>query len=219
MPRTKRVDKADLFYHVMNRGNRRARIFSKASDYEAFIALLRAATARFPIRLLGFCLMPNHWHLVVWPTTDHAISAYMRWLTGTHVRKYHRLHALVGTGHLYQGRYTSVIVQGDYHLLNVLHYVEANPLRAGLVSRAEDWPWSSLGAVPEMLTELVHRSPVELPPDYLQWVNSESSDLTDLRAAIRRGAPFGDRVWTRETAIQHGLEFTLRPRGRPRRSR
>ena len=96
------------------------------------------------MRLLAYCVMPNHWHLVVWPSAPNAIPAYMHWLTSTHVQQYHRAHGLVGTGHLYQGRYKSVPVQSDRHLLTVLRYVEGNPVRAGLVPRAEGWPWSSV---------------------------------------------------------------------------
>lgn len=216
MARIRRVDKADLLYHVMNRGNRRAVIFGGTADYEAFLSLLGSAANRFGVRLLAYCLMPNHWHLVLWPTKDGAVSAYMRWLTGTHVRRYHRVHDLIGTGHLYQGRYTCVIVQGDAHLLTVLRYVEANPLRAGLVSRAQDWPWSSLGAIPETRAELIQPSPVALPCDYPVWVNEPAPGLSLLRDAIRRGSPFGTPRWTTEMAARHGLEFTLRHRGRPR---
>jgi putative transposase len=125
---------------------------------------------------------------------------------------------LVGTGHLYQGRYTGVPVQDDGHLMVVLRYVEANPLRAGLVKRAEEWPWSSLGAsdaVRESLaTNVVRMDRVE----WLDWVNAPAGqETTSLRQAIARGTPFGTADWTKRTAKDFGLEFTMRPRGRPKR--
>lgn len=218
MPRVKRITAAGVIQHVMNRGNRRATIFRKPSDYKAFVSLLTEAAARFRVRLIAFCVMPNHWHLVLIPDEVGAISSYMRWVSGTHVRRYHRLYGLEGTGHLYQGRYTSIPVQSDRHLLTVLRYVEANAKRAGLVSRAEDWPWSSLGAPDEVRTQLVSDTSVPRPPDWLQRVNQPLRNLARLRECIARGRPFGSAVWTSKAAARHGLRFTMRPPGRPARS-
>jgi putative transposase len=192
-------------------------IFGSSEDYTAFVTLMRVAASKFAVRLLAYCLMPNHWHLVLVATEEAAVSAYMRWLTGTHVRRYHQAHGLVGTGHLYQGRYTSVPVQADHHLLVVLRYVEANPVKAGLAERAEDWPWSSLGAPAAVRTSLVSEDVVARPPDWIAWVNTPSqAETAALRAAIIRGAPFGSTDWTMRTAADHGLQFTLRRRGRPK---
>jgi len=218
MPRIKRTTEGGLVQHVMNRANRRADMFRRPADYQAFLELLRTAAVKFPVRLLAYCLMPNHWHLVVWPVETGAVAAYMRWLTGTHVRRYHTVYDLCGTGHLYQGRYTAVLVQSDVHLLVLLRYVEANPLRAGLVSRAEHWPWSSLGAHGQGRDGLVVEGPVQRPDGWVDLVNARQSDVTRIRRAIARGAPFGAPAWVRETAQRHGLEFTLRPRGRPRQA-
>jgi putative transposase len=218
VPRIKRIAAPGVVQHVMNRGNRRAVIFVHPADYEAFLGLLEAASTRFAVRLLAYCLMPNHWHLVVWPEVNGAISAYMRWVTGTHVRRHHRQHGLEGTGHLYQGRYTSVPVQGDKHLFSLVRYVEANPLRAGLVSRAQEWPWSSLGAIGTRWERLSDYRPVPRGPEWANWVNSAGADTARIRAAIARGAPFGEEQWTDETARRFGLRFTLRPRGRPPRA-
>jgi putative transposase len=218
MPRVRRITAAGVIQHVMNRGNRRATIFCKPSDYKAFVSLLIDAAVRFPVRLLAFCLMPNHWHLVLVAEAEGAISSYMRWVTGTHVRRYHRIHGLEGTGHLYQGRYTSIPVQSDRHLLTVLRYVESNAHRARLVSRAETWPWSSLGAPDEVRGQLVADSPVPRPPDWLQRVNQPLRNLAKLRECITRGRPFGTPVWTARAVGRHGLGFTMRPKGRPRKA-
>jgi len=129
MPRPRRVCEPGVVLHVMNRANRKQRIFHGETDYSLFVEVLAAATQKFAVRLLAFCVMPNHWHLVIWPSAGDDVPAYMHWLTSTHVRQYHRVHGLIGTGHLYQGRYVSVPVQTDRHLLTVLRYVEANAVR------------------------------------------------------------------------------------------
>ena len=218
MPRVKRISAPGIVQHVMNRANRRATIFYQPADYEAFLALLLEAGRKFQVRLLAFCLMPNHWHLVLVAMEGGEISAYMRWLTGTHVRRYHRLYNLDGTGHLYQGRYTSVPVQSDGHLLVVIRYVEANPVRAGLVSRAENWPWSSLGATDSVRDQLVIDGPVPRPADWIEQVNEALSDLQRIRRSVAKGTPFGSPSWTAQTAGQHGLQFTMRSRGRPKKA-
>ena len=139
-----RVDVGDVVYHVLNRRVGRMTLFEKDEDYAAFEQVLSEAHPRSPMRLLAYCLMPNHWHLVLWPRHDGELSRYMQWLTTTHMRRWHAHHGTRGTGALYQGRYKSFPVQEDGHFLVVCRYVERNALRAGLVERAEQWAWSSL---------------------------------------------------------------------------
>ena len=218
MARARRVTTAGIVQHVMNRGNRRVTIFRQPADYEAFIALLLEAGRKFKVKLLAFCLMPNHWHLVLVAQEDGAISLYMRWLTGTHVRRYHKLYRLEGTGHLYQERYTSVLVQSDRHLLAVLCYVESNARRAGLVSCAQNWPWSSLGVPDALRAELIAEGPVARPSDWLERTNRPVRDLAKIRECVLRGRPFGSNAWTEHAAVRHGLQYTIRSRGRPRKT-
>src|SRR6266850_1096513 len=96
------------------------------------------------MRVLAYCVMPNHWHLVLWPRADGDFSHYVGWLTLTHTQRWHAYQHTVGTGHLYQGRFKSFPVQTDEHVLTVCRYVERNPVRAGLVPQAEHWRWGSL---------------------------------------------------------------------------
>jgi putative transposase len=143
MPRTARAVEGGGIYHVLNRGNGRMRIFHKPEDYESFVKLLGEARERARgVDLLGLCLMPNHWHMVVRPRADADLAAFMRWLCTAHVRRHHA-HYHSAAGHLYQGRHKSFPVQDDGHLLTVLRYVEANALRGGLAERAGEWRWSS----------------------------------------------------------------------------
>ena len=216
MPRVRRITSAGAIQHIMNRGNRRATIFRKPADYEAFVSILIEASRRFRVKLIAFSLMPNHWHLILVAGEQGSISSYMRWVTGTHVRRYHRHHGLKGTGHLYQGRYTSVLIQGDRHLLTAIRYVESNPSRARLVARAEDWPWSSVGARGDIKDRLVAESPVPRPPDWLERVNRPLRNLAAVRECIKRGRPFGSAAWTTRAVLRYGLRFTMRPPGRPR---
>src|SRR6516164_1165917 len=145
MGRAVRVDAGGLVYHVLNRANARLRIFAKAGDYEAFETVLEQARARFGTRVLAYCVMPIHWHLVLWPRAQRELSRFVGWLTLTHTQRWHAHYRDVGSGHLYQGRFKSFPIEADDHYLAVCRYVERNALRAGLVERAEAWHWGSLG--------------------------------------------------------------------------
>ena len=109
-----------------------------------FERVLDEAVARTGIRLLSYCVMRNHWHLVVWPEVDGQLSKFVGWLTLTHTQRWHAHRQSAGLGHLYQGRFKSFPIQNDEHFLTVCRYVERNPLRANLVRHAEEWRWSSL---------------------------------------------------------------------------
>ena len=172
MPRPRRLRAPWSVHHVVNRGNRKRTIFHKRGDYRAFVSVLEEACAKFGMRLLAFCVMRNHWHLVLWPDEKVSISAYMHWVTSTHVRRYHAHYGLTGTGHLYQGPYRNRICRDERGVLAVIRYVEANPLTAGLVKKAEAWEWSSLrirlnGDEGQLLSE----GPVPLPANWAMHVN------------------------------------------------
>ena len=211
-------------YHALNRGVGRLALFQKDGDYLAFERVLDKALALHPIRLLSYCLMPNHWHFVLWPERDGELTAFLRWLTHTHTQRWHAHYHTAGTGHLYQGRFKSFPVQEDDHLLTVLRYVERNPLRAGLVRRAEAWRWSSLGlrqSEGDMAARWLHAGPVRLPRNRTRWVNAPQTEaeLAAVREALVRGQPYGEAVWQTQTAARLGLGYTLRPRGRPNKAR
>lgn len=214
MPRTARASAGDVCYHVINRGNARATVFRTPSDYSAFAQLLGQAGERVPMRVLAYCLMPNHFHLVLWPWQDGDLSRWMHWLLTAHVRREHRRHG--SSGHIWQGRFKAFPIQGDAHLLTVLRYVERNALRAGLVARAEDWRWSSLDARARA-SGLLHEWPVPRPPDWADRVNARerAEEVDALRRCVNRGAPFGAPAWVEGIATRLGLESSLRPRGRP----
>ncbi len=172
------------------------------------------------MRLLCFTLMPNHWHLVVWPQTDGLLSTWAQWLTVTHVRRWHAHRQSGGTGPVYQGRFKSFPVQEDDHYYALCRYVERNPLRANLVSRAQDWRWSSLwyrvhGAEVSWLAD----GPLAFSARWTEQVNRAETDveLAALRESVARGAPLGSEDWQAETAHNLGLQSALRRRGRPKK--
>src|SRR5688500_13976352 len=130
MPRPKRADEAGGIYHAWNRGNARSEIFRKAADYEAFERILADGLARYPCTILSYQLMPNHWHFVLQPTVDGAMSNFLRWVSLTHTMRYHAHYQTAGHGHIYQGRFKSFPVQNDEHFFVVCRYVERNALQA-----------------------------------------------------------------------------------------
>ena len=144
MGRPLRAAAGGIIYHVLNRANGRQVMFETPQDYQLWENVLLEAREHVPVRILAYCVMPNHWHLVLWPRGDGDLSRFMAWLTLTHTQRWHAQHQSVGTGHLYQGRFKSFPVQTDEHFLTVCRYVERNALRAKLVKRAESWQWSSL---------------------------------------------------------------------------
>jgi len=224
MPRRPRNAAGGLVYHVLNRANRRGRIFHKDRDYEAFETILEAATQRGPgVRVLGWCLMPNHWHLVLWPRKDGDLTAFMRWLTITHTQRHHAHYHTAGQGHLYQGRFKSFAVQEDHHFLMLMRYVHSNPLRAKLVARAEQWAWSTLSGRIERdrrWQEVIAPWPVPRPRNWPQIVNGtqDEAEQRAIRTSITRSRPLGSDDWTARTVARLGLDWTVRPRGRPRKT-
>ncbi len=221
MPRPQRIALGGYVYHVLNRANGRLRIFRKEDDFLAFEKIMADGAALFAMRLCGYCIMGNHWHLLVWPRQDGDLSSFMRWVTLTQTQRYHSSHGTVGIGHLYQGRYKSFPVQSDLHYLSVLRYVEANPVRAGLVRDAGLWAWSSFAVRQGRESAVVlSDGPVELPSNWARLVHAVlcPPEVSDIANSMGRGVPFGDARWTAATAARLKLQSTLRPRGRPKKS-
>jgi putative transposase len=219
MPRTARAIEAGLIYHVLNRGNGRLRLFHDDDDYAAFERVLTEGLARYPVELLSYCIMPNHWHQVVRPLTSEALGRWMGWIGVTHVRRHHQHYHRRGGGHLYQGRFKSFPVSSDEHFLTLCRYVEANARRARLVRRAEAWRWCSLWRRQHRALDLpLAKWPLRRPSDWTARVNRglEKQSLRKLRECVQRGRPLGDPLWVQETAQRLELGFTLRGPGRPK---
>ena len=199
----------------MSRANARSVVFRQNTDYRAFELLMRRANDRLPMRILAWCLIPTHFHFVLWPYRDGDLSRWMHWLLTAHVHQHRRRHNTIGR--IWQGRFKAPPIQQDHHLLIVLRYVERNPLRSCLVDRAEGWRWSSLRARITDSDSLLTASPVPLPKNWRELVNEPltEAERAGVRESLQRGRPYGDRAWLRGTAERLGLSRSLRPRGRP----
>jgi putative transposase len=220
MPRGRRVLPDNFVHHIVNRGNKKETVFREPADYADFMCLLAEATKHAPMRILGAAVMRNHFHLVLWPEFGVQLPAYMMWLMNAQIRRLQKRHGTVGLGHVYQDRYRNFLVEGDAHLYRVLRYVEANPLRASIVKRAEDYRWSSLS---HRLTpdgrEYLSEWPVPRPSNWTSYVNEgiAMDELAGLRQSVRRSTPYGSPEWVDRTVEEHGLEWTRNPQGRPRK--
>jgi putative transposase len=188
MPRPLRFSPPGSVLHAINRGNDRRRLFDSPEDYAQFLALMAWAKQQTPIRILAYCLMPNHWHFILWPETHDAVSLFLHRLCTTHSVKRRRETQTVGQGHVYQDRYHGFIIQSEAYYLRAIRYVESNPLRAGLVSRAADWKWSSLSERLARDTQLIDEGPIRLPDNWAQSVDESLPPdfLEDIRKRLHR---------------------------------
>lgn len=210
MPRIARGLAGGEIYHIINRGNRRQTVFHNAQDYEKFVELMEDAKKIADVKLYSFVLMPNHFHFVVEPNEAEDLSRYMQWLLTSYVRYYNKTYKT--SGHLWQGRYKSFIVQRDNYLLNLLNYVEENPQRANL----KQWKYVSTNSE---INHFVDALPVELPENWEEFkkeiLNTEDKEKID--NSIQRQSPYGEDVWVNVTAAKYNILSTIKPRGRPKK--
>ena len=223
MGRPPRNSQGGYIYHVIARGLKPKPIFRTEEDYGDFAAALAQAVERFEPRLLGYCVLPKHWHLILTPRKDGDLSKLMGWLMTTHSARWHAKPLRAGTGGLYERRFRSFPVQDDVKLLDVLGFMESHPVRAGLVESAIQWPWSSLpgrGKQTESNRPLLSSLPVPLPERWKNLLDSGVSveAFAAITHCIKRSCPYGEQAWVEKTAVRLGIETTLRPRGRPRNS-
>lgn len=220
MGRAPRADIAGGIYHALNRGNARQDIFFKDEDFEAFERIIVEGLEKFPVDLIAYQWMKNHWHMVLSPKTDGSMSAFIGWITLTHTQRYHAHHGTTGYGHVYQGRFRSFPVQDDEHFHTVCRYVERNALTANIVKLAEEYRWGSLynwlgGA---SIIDLASW-PIRRLPGWTKRVNDAltEKEMSAIRKSVIRGKPYGDEKWTERTVKKFGLESTVRARGRPKK--
>jgi putative transposase len=228
MGRLPRPSEEGLVYHALNRGNNRADVFADPEDHEAFLTALSKTQQKYPFRLFGYCLMTNHFHLLLRPGPGQSTSRILQSLTIAHTWRYHRRHHTVG--HVWQGRFRSPVIQDDEHLLVVLRYIEANPLRAGMVADPAEYRWSSyqahglghsdplLSPIPEF--EALGRSPSERQARWRRKVKAaqHQDEIDRVRSSLRTGKPLGTPEFVEAKAHALGLNLNPRPRGRPRKN-
>jgi len=224
MPRNARVDVGGEIYHVINRANGRLQIFDTNEDYQLFEQLLLETKELFDMRILAYELMPNHWHLVLYPKNDGDLGAFMHRLSNAHTRKVHARTNTNGSGHLYQGRYKSFLVDTGNYLLALIKYTERNSVRAKLAVLCEDWQWGSAwrrihGTIQQK--KLLDPIPVDMPDDYLNWINTAEKvdDLGMIRTSVNKGVPYGGGTWVEKMTSKYHLESTTKSPGRPRKEK
>jgi len=206
LPRISRGLADGEIYHIINRGNRRVEVFHEREDYERFITLLQEAKKINNVKIYAFVLMPNHFHLILEPNKAEDLSKFMQWLLTSYVRFYNKTYKT--SGHLWQGRYKSFIVQRDNYLLTLFNYVEQNPKRANL----KDWKFVS-SKYKE--SALVDRLPIDIPDEWDSFVSIVEKER--IENSISRQSPYGEDSWREEVCETYDMISTIRPRGRPKK--
>jgi putative transposase len=226
LPRT--IDDG-LVYHALNRGNDRADVFSDDADRFAFLDALAKARERYPFRLFGYCLMTNHFRLLLRPEPGQSISRILQSLTVAHIWRYHKRH--LTSGHVWQGQFESPVIEDDTHLLVVLRYVEANPAGVKIVNDAVDYRWSSYfchapghdDALLSPFTEWdeLGRTEAERRRRWRTNVHARQgeAELPSVRDSLRSARPLGTLEWTANIAQRLNIDLLPRPRGRPRKDK
>lgn len=221
MARLARVVVPGVPYHVTQRGNRRERTFFEDADYKRYRTMLGQAARRAGAEVWAYCLMPNHVHLIVVPGDEDGLR---RTFADAHRRYTGLINARhQWTGHLWQGRFGAVAMDED-HLLAAARYIALNPVRAKLVRRAEDWPWSSVQAHLSGEDDgLVKVAPLATRyADFaamLEETETDAADWARLRRSETTGRPTGSAAWLEELERRTGRQLKAKPRGPKPRER
>jgi putative transposase len=189
MPRHPRDAVLGCVYHVANYGNEWREIFSQPPDYDRFISLLREARSHVNVSVLGYCVMPTHFHLLLRPEAANALSEYMKRVTCGYACDLRFRTNSVGYGHVFQRRFRGARVTDEEHFISALRFIESNAFRARLVTRAEAWRWSSVNErIGNPAARIVAPSPVALPANWTCWVNLGQPEhvVTRLRRELRK---------------------------------
>lgn len=205
MSRPLRIEYQGAWYHVMNRGRRKEAVFLSPDDYATFLTVLQEASSQWNLQVGAYCLMPNHYHLLV-QTPDGNLSRCMRHVNGVYTQRFNRCHDF--DGQLFRGRYKAILIAEDHHLLEVLRYIHRNPLEGGLVERLDQYPWSShqryldpgkkedwlaRGLLLSMLTSRKSRQTAA----YREFVDKESArEITSFYAHKNLPSLLGDQTFT-----------------------
>lgn len=214
MSKPERVVVAGLPHHITHRGNHREQIFRETGDYRTYQRLLRTANERYDVRLWAYSLMPNHVHLIAVPERQESLAKALHWAHGQYAAYFNARCGLVG--HLWQGRFRSSVMD-ENHLVNGVRYVERNPVRAGIVLQAEDYPWSSaaarcgLRADPLISDDLPLLNAVANWSSWLAGVESKE-ELKRMRECAERCYPVGSEEFVRRIEQMNGCRFPARAR-------
>ncbi len=204
-----------MVFHVINRAALGQVLFAGPADYDAFIALTRRAQRRTDIRILAYCLMPNHWHFAVWVDSDTQLRDFIGWLSFMHAMHVRTWTGTRGKGAVYQDRYLAVPVEAETYFYRLMRYVERNAARAGLIGRPENWPWCSAAPLRSRDRIPLATWPLDRPTDWLAFINNEDTtgDIALIRVRTQAGQPI-----TRERLRLASLAVPARAARRTSRS-
>ena len=229
MGRLPRPTGDDLIDHAINRGSNRADVLGPDGERDMFLGDLARTKARYPFALFGYCLMSNHFHLLLKPAPGQSISRILQSLTVAHTWRHHRRQGT--SGHVWQGRFRSPVIQDGDHLLVVLRYIEANPVRAAMVADPCEYTWSShrchgAGHADPLLDsfpgwEQLGRTEAERRARWRRKVRGEqpAKELDGVRSSVRSGRPYGAEDWVEVISHRLGIVREPRRRGRPPREK
>jgi putative transposase len=220
MPRIARAVASGLPHHIIQRGNNRGDVFLDKEDRERYLSLLKKYSDKWDAPILVYCLMSNHVHLLARPKTEESLYKMMQGITLCYTqsinRKYRR------TGRLWESRYHSCIVDKERYLWSVSRYIEQNPVRAKMVKKVEDYPYSSsrahiLGLRDEVLGEELFEE--QQRKDYKAFIRAGilEKEMQSIRYSTRTGRPFGSEPFVRKLEKKFDRKFLLLSPGRPKK--
>lgn len=219
MPRIARIVGAGYPHHIVQRGNNREEVFTDRGDYKKYLSFLSKYSEEKEAAVLAYCLMPNHVHLLVRPYKEEVLAKMMQGVTLCYTQYFNKKKER--TGRLWECRYHSTVVDGDSYLWTVSKYIENNPVRAGMVKRPEDYPYSSakahiLGRKDPLLKDPIFDR-TELN-EYRRFIQSEEDKKTleEIRKQTRLGKPLGNEGFLKTLSERLGYSLSFRPKGRPR---
>jgi putative transposase len=221
MPRIARIVGAGYPHHVIERGNNRERVFRDSKDYDKYLSFLSKYSKEKEVAVLAYCLMPNHIHLLVRPPGDEVLAKMMQGIALCYSKYFNGANGR--TGRLWECRYHSTVIDEDSYLWTVSKYIEKNPVRAGIVKRPEDYPYSSakghiFGTKDPLLKEpLLDKSELS---EYRKFLRSEDDKkiIEEIRKQTRSGKPLGDGGFLKILSERLGCNLCFRPKGRPRKN-
>ncbi len=210
----KRPNFGGLNVHLFNRRVDKQPLFVTDEDYAEFVDLMEETRRRVNIEILEWCLMPTHWHMDVEPEGGGDLAKFAGLLCGTHAKRWRKRRGVVGQGSLYQRAYKAVPVQGGEHLERLLHYIQWNPVKAGLCESPAEWRW---GSARRLVDPSVGRRPrlkrIAMTPISPMC----TAAMAAVSASMQQNKPLGDRAWATDTASRIGMTHAMRPSHRQRR--
>ena len=225
MARLPRLTLAGYPHHVIQRGNNRQLIFASADDHRYFLGLLQHHAKTFKVDLHAYVLMDNHFHLLATPQTDTGLPQMMQAVGRSYVRYFNDLHGRTGT--LWEGRYRSTLIQTERYLLSCMAYIDLNPVRAGMVAQARDYPWSSHAhyvgqqanalLTPHALFWALGNTPFAREAAYAELVHAgvSAAEKDELTRTALTGWALGDAQFVATLQKRTPRRVLPKPAGRP----